>query len=441
MPISAFLHRCRPHRRTLFLILAPPLLGDLLWTLGRFPALHHQQIYRAEELPAVGGPVLVLGAGVYGDGEPTELLQGRLRTALNLYQNGKVRWFLVSGDNRHPSYNEPQAMRRAGETGRASHPYRERLRGATDLEQPEAGPGCLRPASGGHRHVGFPPPPGPLPCRPPRPAGLGRPRVHRGSPTSESGPLLAPGIRRPPFGPLGRLVPAGYQARPPGTNPGRLGSGFVRDPQDLLILAAGRLPQGRYGGSLAGLGAVPLGLSAVEGLLSHPALPQPGSLIWGMARSHTQGMNPARTIALKAGLPHDTPAFTVNMACGSSLQALIIAAQRLRDGAKAPILVGGSEAMSDTPHLVPGLRWGFRMGHRQLPDVMHHDGLRCPVTGLLMGETIERLAAKRGITRLEADDWAVESHRRAASADFQAEQLPHPRLDHDESIRPEITVE
>ncbi|HEY3399787.1 MAG TPA: ElyC/SanA/YdcF family protein [Geothrix sp.] len=74
--------------------------------------MHHQQIYRAEALPAVGGPVLVLGAGVYGDGEPTELLEGRLRTALNLYQNGKIRWFLVSGDNRHPSYNEPQAMRR-----------------------------------------------------------------------------------------------------------------------------------------------------------------------------------------------------------------------------------------------------------------------------------------------------------------------------------------
>lgn len=74
--------------------------------------MHHQQIYRAEQLPTVGGPVLVLGAGVYGDGEPTELLLGRLRTALSLYQDGKVRWFLVSGDNRHPSYNEPQAMRR-----------------------------------------------------------------------------------------------------------------------------------------------------------------------------------------------------------------------------------------------------------------------------------------------------------------------------------------
>ncbi|WP_306589613.1 vancomycin high temperature exclusion protein [Geothrix sp. 21YS21S-4] len=94
------------------MIPALALFGDLLWTLGRFPAMHHQQIHRADAIPAVNGPVLVLGAGVYGDGEPTSILEGRLRTALSLYRAGKVRWFLVSGDNRHASYNEPQAMRR-----------------------------------------------------------------------------------------------------------------------------------------------------------------------------------------------------------------------------------------------------------------------------------------------------------------------------------------
>ena len=213
----------------------------------------------------------------------------------------------------------------------------------------------------------------------------------------------------------------------------------MRRPSDTVVLAAQRLPQGRYGGSLAGLGAVNLGLAVVEGLLAQsPALPRPGSLLWGMARSHTQGMNPARTMALKAGLAQDTSAFTINMACGSSLQALILAAQRATAGGR-PILVGGSEAMSDTPHLVPGLRWGFRMGHRLLPDVMHQDGLRCPVTGLLMGETIEQLARKRGITRLEADAWAAESHHRAAGADFQSECLVHPKLDHDEAVRPDVT--
>jgi vancomycin permeability regulator SanA len=74
--------------------------------------MHRQQIYQADRLPVMGGAVLILGAGVYGDGEPTGILEGRLRTALELYRSGKVRWFLVSGDNRHSTYNEPQAMRR-----------------------------------------------------------------------------------------------------------------------------------------------------------------------------------------------------------------------------------------------------------------------------------------------------------------------------------------
>ena len=112
MSISAFLHRCRQRPWPLILVPALALFGDLLWTLVRFPAMHHQQIYPADRLPVVGGPVLVLGAGVYGDGEPTSILEGRLRTALDLYRAGKIRWILVSGDNRHPTYNEPQAMRR-----------------------------------------------------------------------------------------------------------------------------------------------------------------------------------------------------------------------------------------------------------------------------------------------------------------------------------------
>ena len=209
----------------------------------------------------------------------------------------------------------------------------------------------------------------------------------------------------------------------------------------IFILAAGRLPQGRYGGSLAGEGAVGLGLTAIRGLLETEVLPRPGKVVWGMARSHTQGMNPARTLALKAGLAPDTPAFTLNMACGSGLQAVILAAQDLQTGAPHPILAGGSEAMSDTPHLMPGLRWGFRMGHRYLPDVMHQDGLRCPLTGLLMGETIERLVAKRGVTRMETDAWAAESHRRAAAAEFGPEMLSHLNLQRDECIRPDTTAE
>lgn len=209
----------------------------------------------------------------------------------------------------------------------------------------------------------------------------------------------------------------------------------MKAPTPIDVLAAGRLPQGRFGGSLAGLGAVALGRAAVQGLMEPPDLPRPGRVIWGLARSHTQGMNPARTIALAAGLPSSTLATTINMACGSSLQALILAAQGLALGEVEPVLVGGSEAMSDTPFLLPGLRRGYRLGHRPVLDVMHQDGLLCPITGRLMGETVEDLALRHGIQREAADAYAAESHRRAAGADFRAERLTHPALEQDECIR------
>ncbi|HJU83591.1 MAG TPA: ElyC/SanA/YdcF family protein [Holophagaceae bacterium] len=88
------------------------VLLDLLWVLWRFPAGTRDQIHGVDALQPTHGPVLILGAGVYSDREPTPVLEGRLRTALDLQRSGKVRWFLVSGDNRTPRYNEPQAMRR-----------------------------------------------------------------------------------------------------------------------------------------------------------------------------------------------------------------------------------------------------------------------------------------------------------------------------------------
>ena len=209
---------------------------------------------------------------------------------------------------------------------------------------------------------------------------------------------------------------------------------------DIFVVAAKRLPQGRYGGSLKELGAVQLGEAALRGLLADPALPEPARLLWGMARSHTNGMNPARTIALRAGMPAESTATTLNMACGSSLQGLIFACHALRDPLEGPIAVGGSEAMSQTPFLLPGLRWGYRLGHRELPDVMHLDGLRCPVTGLLMGETIERLAAKRGVVRGDADALALASHHRAETCSLAEELVPMDELAGDECIRPGCTL-
>ncbi|HTL98402.1 MAG TPA: ElyC/SanA/YdcF family protein [Holophagaceae bacterium] len=101
-------------RKALWIGLGLALLlgGDLLWALGRFPSAAKGRVFAQENLPAEGCPVLVLGAGVYGDGEPTAVLEARLRASLDLWRAGKVRWFLVSGDNRTLSYNEPQAMRK-----------------------------------------------------------------------------------------------------------------------------------------------------------------------------------------------------------------------------------------------------------------------------------------------------------------------------------------
>ena len=101
-------------RKALWIGLGLALLlgGDLLWVLGRFPSAAQGRVFAQENLPPESCPVLVLGAGVYSDGEPTSVLEARLQTALSLWRAGKVRWFLVSGDNRTLSYNEPQAMRK-----------------------------------------------------------------------------------------------------------------------------------------------------------------------------------------------------------------------------------------------------------------------------------------------------------------------------------------
>jgi SanA protein len=98
--------------RWLGLLLALALIGDLLWILGRFPRYSAGRTFDTVGAPPFGAPCLILGAGVYSDGEPTEVLEGRLSTALSLWRSGKASWFLVSGDNRTPSYNEPLAMRR-----------------------------------------------------------------------------------------------------------------------------------------------------------------------------------------------------------------------------------------------------------------------------------------------------------------------------------------
>jgi acetyl-CoA C-acetyltransferase len=246
----------------------------------------------------------------------------------------------------------------------------------------------------------------------------------------------------------------------------------VEDP--VYIVSAVRTPIGKFGGMLADFTAPDLGVIAVRAALGRafgeplppertpgqPAPPGAAPLPWrvdelilGNARPAGVGPNPARQIAWRAGLGDDVPAFTVNMACASGLRTVILGWQQIRLCQGDVVVAGGAESMSRVPYLVEG-RWGFKAGHQPLVDAMYRDGFLCPLSKLVMGETAEILAEQYKISREEQDAFAVESHRRAASAArecrFKSEIAPMEktdkkgnvsRLEKDEHVRPDATRE
>jgi acetyl-CoA C-acetyltransferase len=186
----------------------------------------------------------------------------------------------------------------------------------------------------------------------------------------------------------------------------------------IVLAAPVRTPIGKFGGALAPLSAADLGTAAARACLERAGL-DPGSVdqtVLGHARQAGGGPNTARQVAHRAGVPDDRPAFTVNQACGSGLQAVLCAARAIRLGEARVVLAGGTESMSNTPYLLPRARWGYRLGHAELTDGMYRDGFDDPLSGLVMGETAEELAAESGIGRAEADRYAAESQRRCAAA-------------------------
>ena len=124
----------------------------------------------------------------------------------------------------------------------------------------------------------------------------------------------------------------------------------------------------------------------------------------------------ARQITYRAGVPETVPAFTVNQACGSGLQAIILAAQQIMLGRAEVVLAGGTESMSRVPYFAEGARWGMRMGNTELVDGMYRDGFNDPLSGLVMGETAENLARQYEISRDEQDEYALRSQQRAQAA-------------------------
>lgn len=198
----------------------------------------------------------------------------------------------------------------------------------------------------------------------------------------------------------------------------------------LVLCAPVRTPIGKFGGVLAPLSAADLGTAAAQACLERAGLDPKhvDQAIFGHGRQAGGGPNTARQIGYRAGLPQESPAFTVNQACASGLQSVISAARTILLGEARIILAGGTESMSNTPYMLPRARWGYRLGHEEVVDGMYRDGFNDPLSGLVMGETAEELAEETGIDREASDGWAVLSQNRSqqarAAGRFAAEIAP-----------------
>jgi acetyl-CoA C-acetyltransferase len=211
--------------------------------------------------------------------------------------------------------------------------------------------------------------------------------------------------------------------------------------ENIYLVAAVRTPIGKFGGALSKLTAPDLGVASAKATLERSGI-DPKAIdetIFGNARQAGVGPNSARQISVRSGLRHETPAYTVNQACGSGLRAIMNAADAIRLGHASVLLVGGTESMSNTPYLLPRARWGMRMGNAEVVDGMYRDGFLCPLADEMMGATAETLADQYSISRDEQDQFALESQQKAARAyeqnRFANEMVALPQLDHDEHPR------
>ena len=223
-----------------------------------------------------------------------------------------------------------------------------------------------------------------------------------------------------------------------------------------VIVAAVRTPVGRFGSALRSCSAVDLGAVAIAEALARAGTP-PGEVdyvVMGQVLQAGAGQITARQAAIAAGVPQHVPAITLNKVCLSSLTAVALADQLIRAGEIEVAVAGGMESMTNAPYVVPGARWGLRMGPAELVDTMIHDGLWSTFTGQHMGESSDQVNAALGISRQDQDAWAARSHQRAGAAwtsgRFAAEVVGVPVQDRagemtvverDEGIRPQTTHE
>jgi len=185
-----------------------------------------------------------------------------------------------------------------------------------------------------------------------------------------------------------------------------------------VIVSGARTPFGKYGGALKTVPAVQLGGIAIAEALRRANLSgdQVENVIMGMVLQGGAGQIPARQAARQAGLPWEVPAENINKVCASGLRSVGMADQMIRSGDYDIIVAGGMESMSNAPYMIPGARWGNRMGHSQMVDLMIHDGLTCAFHQVHMAVHGSNVAREYGVAREEQDHWALRSHQRAVQA-------------------------
>jgi acetyl-CoA C-acetyltransferase len=226
--------------------------------------------------------------------------------------------------------------------------------------------------------------------------------------------------------------------------------------REAVIISAARTPTGKFLGSLKGFTAPQLGALVVRESVRRAgvAVEDVDEVIMGCVVQAGLGQNPARQAALHGGIPFGVSAVTINKVCGSGLKSVMMAAQGIQLGDAEVVVAGGMESMSNAPYLLGQAREGLRMGDGKLVDSMVHDGLWCAFENYHMGNTGEVVAERYGVTREEQDEYALNSHRKAAAAikagKFRDEILPVeiPQkkgaalvFDTDEAVREDTSLE
>ena len=225
---------------------------------------------------------------------------------------------------------------------------------------------------------------------------------------------------------------------------------------EAVIISAARTPVGKFLGSLKGFSATELGAIVVRESVKRAGVKPEDvdEVILGCVIPAGLGQNPARQAALNGGLPSTVSAVTINKVCGSGLKAVMMAAQAVQLGDAEIVVAGGMESMSNAPYLIPKAREGYRLGNGELVDSMINDGLWCAFENYHMGCTGEVVAEEYSISRSQQDEFAVNSHRKAAAAiregkfkdeivpvEIKQKKGPALMFDTDETVREDTTAE